>query len=427
MSQQIINPSPETHGDARSKINANFTELYLAKLDNTIIVKQASDFGAIDSTKQYFLDGVIDMTGQGSIEVPSGGINIKGYDFNTSGIVCADAAYTLFTSPVGGSGDVLFSNFKVEITGVGSQVYDLVADTGFEAHEVDKINWNDCTSRGTISGYRQGLETGTGLFGGTPQLTLDGTWLGGYFIDTSIVRSLVDGAYSLYKAGATFSMASRFRTNQNIDLPATVSLFDFATANFTNPSTLQLQGCILSRNGVFDASDSNVTPNILASDLKCDWAGNNGIPNTFIGGESSVSSEATTTISVDGSFVDIAGTFAVADMQHFDSPANGQLRHLGTSPRNYNVLAQFALESSANDLVALKGVIYRAATTSFEDAKTIRRTIDSLSGTRDVGHYTYIDSIILNQNDYFKFQVANIGDTSDVIAELDSSFNISVR
>ena len=32
MSQQIVNPSPETHGDARSKINANFTELFNSTL-----------------------------------------------------------------------------------------------------------------------------------------------------------------------------------------------------------------------------------------------------------------------------------------------------------------------------------------------------------------------------------------------------------
>ena len=69
-------------------------------LDNRVIVTQASDFGGIDSTKEYFLDGIIDFTGTGvSIEIPSGGIYITGYNFDTSGLKCTDAAFTLFTSP----------------------------------------------------------------------------------------------------------------------------------------------------------------------------------------------------------------------------------------------------------------------------------------------------------------------------------------
>ena len=163
--------------------------------------------------------------GATSIEIPSGGINIKGYDFNISGLTSSENSYTMFTSPVGGSGDILWSDFKIEVTGTSSQVLDVVADTGFEAFEIDRINFNDCTSLGEIDNYRQGLETGTGRFGGTPNLILSGAWIGGYFIETSIVRSLTDGSYSLYEEGTAFTMASRFRSNQNIDLNTTVAFF----------------------------------------------------------------------------------------------------------------------------------------------------------------------------------------------------------
>ena len=129
----------------------------------------------------------------------------------------------MFTSPAGGSGNLLGQDFAIEITGTGSEVFDVVSDTGAEALEFSRVNYNDCTSLGTIDNYRQGLEVGTGRFGGTPELTLKGVWSGGYFIDTSIVRSLTDGAYTLYKAGTGLSMASRFRSNQNIDLPASAS------------------------------------------------------------------------------------------------------------------------------------------------------------------------------------------------------------
>lgn len=45
--------------------------------ENTVVVKSASDLTNIDSTKNYMLDGVIDMGSQ-SIEVPTGGISISG-------------------------------------------------------------------------------------------------------------------------------------------------------------------------------------------------------------------------------------------------------------------------------------------------------------------------------------------------------------
>ena len=180
---------------AMVKVNDNFNGTYL---DNRIIVKQASDFGTIDSTKEYFLDGVVDM-GAVSIEIPIGGINIKGYDFNSSGLTSSENTYKMFTSPIGGSGDVLWSDFKIEVTGTASQILDIVSDDGNKAFEITRINFNNCTSLGEIDNYRQGLEVGTGRFGGTPNLIFSGAWSGGYFIDSSIVRGLTDGAYSLYE------------------------------------------------------------------------------------------------------------------------------------------------------------------------------------------------------------------------------------
>ena len=160
----------------------------------------------------------------------------------------------------------------------------------------------DCESLGIITNYRQGLEVGTGRFGGKPQLTLAGAWVGGYFIDTSIVRSLVDGAYSLFSAGAGFLMSSRFRSNMNADLNATVSFVDFAPGNFPNSSTLQLDGCLLSRNGAFNSLDATIIPNIVNSDLASSWTANVGIRNTFIGGKQTASAESATVIAVTSTF-----------------------------------------------------------------------------------------------------------------------------
>jgi len=418
----------EAAGSIIKDPTANINATLAGNLTNRVIVNQASDLaGTLDSMKQYFLNGIIDMGGQ-SIEVPQGGLTITGYSFDLSKLISSEAAYTMFTSPAGGSGNVLGMDYAVEVTGVGSQVYDLVSDTGFEAFEFTRVNYNNCSSLGSIDNYRQGLEIGTGRFGGKPELTLIGTWVGGYFIDTSIVRSLDDGAYSLFSAGAGFVMSSRFRSNQNIDLPASASFLDFAASNFVNPSTLQLDGCLITRDGVFDATDSNIIPNIAASALVCEWMGNNGIDNTFVGGEVIVSTEVETTIVSDGVYVDLAGTFTATELTHFDSPSNGQLRHIGDSPREYQIGGQLVIDGTANDVVAIKAVIFRFATTSFEDQKVQNRVINNLSGGgRNVGYYVYFDNITLNKNDYVFFQVANIGDTNNVTLELDSSFAVQAR
>ena len=140
-----------------------------------------------------------------------------------------------------------------------------------------------------------------------------------------------------------------------------------------------------------------------------------------------LTAEITTTIVSPGAFVDLAGTWTASDLQHFDEPANGQLRHLGQSPIEYKVSGQLVLDSNSNDEVDLKIVIWRAATSTFEDGKTIRRVINNLQGGRDVAYFVLSDNIILNGNDYVKLQVANVNATNNITAEIDSFMNIEAR
>ena len=123
---------------------------------NLVIVQQASDLsGTLDPTKEYVIDGVVDMGSQ-SIEVPAGGLNIRGWNFNVSKLISSANNYTMFTSPVSGSGDVLGADYAIEVTGANSQVYDLKAVDNFRAFEFERINYNNCVSLGQIDSYRQG-------------------------------------------------------------------------------------------------------------------------------------------------------------------------------------------------------------------------------------------------------------------------------
>ena len=111
MAQQIIDigsqandGTGDTLRDAMIKANGNFTELYSeipVELDNRIIVNQtnkdATIGGIIDSSKQYFLDGIIDM-GTTQITVPPTGMTIIGLSFDISGLTSSEDNYTMFVS-----------------------------------------------------------------------------------------------------------------------------------------------------------------------------------------------------------------------------------------------------------------------------------------------------------------------------------------
>lgn len=400
---------------------------------NQIIVNQSNKDvtlgGVIDSTKEYFLDGIIDM-GTTEITVPNDGIILKGYSFANSGLISSEDNYTMFKTLIaiaGGGGGLLMSSMFVSVTGSGSKVYDMSDSDGQHAIELDKFNYINCTSLGVLDGYRQGLELDTGRFGGSPSLTLSGAWLGGYRVSTSIVRNMSNTtAEPLFKKGIDFVMQSRFLTDINCDLGTLQPLLDFEDTNFPNPSTLEIKNAIITRNGLSVPNDLNITPNITASNLSCSWRINNGIPNTFVGAIATITTEVETGVTGGLPFI-LLGTFTNTDMQHFDSPSNGQLRHLGDNPREYTVNFDFSLDGGANqtyqiDLIkndGLPSIVYSQ-----------RRVINNLQGggsSRDIGYFTGLANVILNKNDYVYWQISNLTNNNNCTLELDSSWSVEER
>lgn len=393
-----------------------------------VIVTTAADFPTVlDSTVQYFIDGTVDM-GTRSLEIPAGGIHLHGYDLELSVLSSTADNYTMFTSPVGGSGDVLGSDFAITVSGTNSQVYDIVDSNGFHAIEFAALNYIDCTSLGTIDSYRQGLETGSGRFGGSPSLTLKGPWVGGFRITTSIVRGLDAGMTEpLFKAGAGFTMASRFLTDINVDLPAGAALLDFSPANFANPSTVQLQGCIVTRVGVSDPTDTNLTPNIVEKDLAASFKNNQGLSNTHPGGGYKVTTEVATVVSVIDTYYTLAGTTSGEHLQHFSSPTDGQIRNDGNNPREFTVFADMTVEGTANDDLSLRLMKYDASAATAVEVSTQRRPVNNLSGGRDVAFFSMLTHVALDIGDYIYLTVANHSGTGNVTAELDSRLMVTER
>ena len=422
-------------GEWTSDRNAIVNQLETSKRNSEIRVTQQNKGttlgGTIDSTRVYFLDGIIDM-GSTQITVPATGISIKGDSFDISGLISSQDNYTMFISATvggdgGGSGNVLGADYYISVTGAGSKVYEIYDDTGFNAFEFARLNYINCTDLGDIHNYRQGLEEGTGRFGGSPSLTLHGLWRGGYRITTSIVRSLAGTMTKpLFKEGLIFQMNSRFLTDINCDLPTLAPFSDFKTFNFPNPSTVQLKGTIFTRDGGFNPNDTNIFSDLEASDLACDWDNNIGIKNTFIGGALNNDVAVETVIATLGTAVDLNGTFTPRDLQHFDTPANGRLRHIGTNPTDFLVTWDLLIDGKNNDNYEIFLIkIDSLANVTVEISQV--RTVNNFQGGRDVGIWTGSAPVTLNQNDLVFWQIANLLDTDNCTLEVDSTWTITER
>ena len=404
-------------------------------LANRIIVTQDNIAttlgGVIDSTKEYFLDGIIDL-GTTQITVPTTGMTLKGFSFDVSGLISSEDNYTMFVSEtiLIGSGNVLGSDYLIDVSGTNSKVYELYDATGFNAFEFQRVNYNNCTSLGDIYDYRQGLESGTGRFGGSPSLTLHGLWLGGYRITTSIVRSMSDlTTEPLFKAGTLFQMNSRFLTDMNVDLGDLQSLLDFAPSNFPNASTLQLKGCEITRGGIYVSNDTNITPNINRTDTSCYWKNNNGILNTFVGGTISVISEELTVIGAGSTYYDLEGVFLGNGLQHFSASADGKLTHLGTTPTEYEVTSSLILESRRNDELTVRFRKWDNSAGVFINLDYTEQTrqVLSLQGGRDVANFTLVVGSSLDENDFLQLQVKNNSGNQNVTAEVSSFYRVQER
>lgn len=387
-------------------------------LSSMVVVNSANDLaGTLDSSKFYFVDGMIDM-GTQSIEIPAGGLFIGGFNVEISKLFSTENDHTMFTSPVGGSGSFLSTFLTMTVSGTTSEIFNIVGKTGNEAIEFQNTIFRDCDSLGTVDNYRQGLEHITSRFGRKPTLTLKGAWAGGYRATTTLVRNLAAGMTgAIFEAGAGFVMQSRFLTDMNVDLPASASLFDFAAANFPNSSTLLLDRCVITRDGVVDATDSNLTPNITAGALASLWTANNGITNTLVGGISTVSAEIETTINTQGVFETLAGTYATQQLQHFDAPVNGQLRHLGSVPRDFVALVDLVIGGTQNTSVTIRLTMWDDSASAFLTVHDQTRPILNQPGGTNVAFFSLTHDITLDINDYAFFEIANISGTQNVTAQ----------
>lgn len=392
-------------------------------LDTFVVVSSPQELQNTDPNKVYVLDGVIDFSSSNlSIEVPQGGLSILGFGLDQFKLTCSDDNYSLFTSPSEGSGNLFLSNLSIEVTGTNSQVYELTSDTGFEAVELSIVNYNNCTSLGEITSYRQVLESGTGRFGGTPELTLSGNF-NGYRVSTSIVRNL-NNITSLFKEGTSLQLSGRFISDMNCDLPPSGSLLDFSESNILNKESLALQGAFITRSGVIDSQDPDITPNISQTSLKSLWKGNTGIPNTTKYIRSTIVTEATTVVSAIDTYYPLQGVWTVEANSHISMPANGEFEILsGTG--TYEFSGDLSIEGGANQEVDVRVVKSTDGGSTYpQEIFHSKRLVNNLLGFRDVAFFNLTFVETLSEGERVRLEVENKSGVTNLTVELGSSFII---
>lgn len=394
-----------------------------SNMSTQVIVKDKFDLiGELRSDVVYVIDGTIDM-GSNSIVVPRNGLSIIGLTFDVSSIFSSEDNATLFVSEVGGSGNLLLRGLSLRASGIGSKVYDLTSFDGTPTIELNRVNYIECASLGTVFNYRQFLEDNTARFGGSPELTFDGNWNGAR-ISTSLTRG-ISNISALFKAGSTLTFSGRFISDMNCDLPATGAYFDFSESNFLTEASLNLKDGIVTRLGIVDTSDTTTHPNIDDKSVKSFWSGNTGISNTQKYIRSTLTAEVETVISVIDEYVPILGTFSADKLSHFTSPSNGEFR-LDSGNGAYQIFGDLTLSSFSGNVLQVRVVRSLDGGVTFSDEiYSTTRSVNALSGPRDVAFFTINSIESIERGDILRIEARNRTSTANIKAELSGSFAIS--
>jgi hypothetical protein len=252
----------------------------IGKLKEIVVQNKTQLLGVLRSDSLYLIDGSFDFLAGETIVVPAGGLNITGYTFDASRLSSYGVTnHKIFTSPVGGSGNLIIHNIAFTTTGTGAGVFDIIDSDGTHALEMVTVNFEGCKQIGKIKNYRQGTGITIGIYGCADGLQLSGTWTGFKLTNTNCFSFGTTG--TMFKKDTDTIFSNRLYLEINVDLPTGAKLADFQPSNFSLPELFQMNSSLIKYNGTInDTNTTAILPNITANDSKSLWRSNVGIPDT---------------------------------------------------------------------------------------------------------------------------------------------------
>lgn len=391
-------------------------------LSNQVIVKRASDLsGPLDSDTVYLVDGQIDM-GSTQIKVPEGGLVIQGLGFGVSKLSSSEAAYSMFVVDPAGtySGDLFLDSIEFEVTGTGSQVWDLDNAENGHAVECTTVNFLNCKLLGELANYRQGLWSNVALIRCVDGVTCSGPWAGGFRATTAIIVSAgVDFTGTLFKAGPGLVMSGRFLTDMNVEQIADIGTFcDFAPANIANNGRFQVRGLSINPN-------ANGFPNMPSSSVKARFSNCDGVRNTYIGGQWSITTEVETVIAAANTPVKVAGVTTYVDENWFGHTTDNAFIYEGSDEVGVTIFCNLSFSGGNADQINVILRHWVDSSSSWVDlAESGPFTLNNAGRAENIGLHAFCD---YNQNDRLEVWVENQTDTDNVTAKLGGIVSINER
>lgn len=386
-------------------------------LDNQVVVKKPSDLeGTLSSSKVYAIDGVIDMSGSGiSIRVPQGGLSIIGLGFGISNLKCTDNSYDLFVIDDTYSGNLFIQNLDIEISGTSSRVFNLDNQGNASAVELNTVNFNSCTSLGSLDEYRQFLGQNIGFFSISQGLECVGNWTGGFRLTTALARGV--GSSIIIKAGTALVFNGRVLSDINMEGQSSATFTDMSASNIFTDG--QLEVITANFNGV-----TNPIPNITGSNVKSRFRNCLGIKNTYVGGQWSLSSQvATVFTSVNPN--KIAGTTTYTELQWFSNSTNNAFVYDSTQTIEVEVKGTLSFTGGNGDQIALIVRQWDNSASAYIDlSETGSVTMNAAGRAEGV---SVLGFGTLDENDRIELWAENQTDTTSITMLLGGLLSVSER
>lgn len=346
---------------------------FFSRFENAIVVKKAEDLLNIDSTKNYIIDGSIDMGSQ-SIVIPSGGISISGLNGarDVAILYSSEDNFDLFVTADGSySGDVVMESCTVQLTGSNSRMFNIDNNENGNACELVEVNITDGIC-GLIDSYR-----------------LSGS-----------VRSDLNMTSSTNNANCT--------------------LCNFSPSNIVNDDGFVFDNVRVNLN-VLDP-----VPNMPASSTKARFRNCVGMPNTYVGGIYSVSVSSSTVISLVNTPVKMAGTTVYKDMNWFSNTTSNSFVYDSDLPIDVQVLCNLSFSGGNNDQITVRIYHYDSSSSTYNDIGFSQATLNGGGGDR-AENVLVLGTTILGKNDRIEIWIENNTDTSNISVIVGGQVIVSER
>lgn len=379
------------------------------QLKSVVYVTTPSQLTSPKSDVLYVVDGSVDM-GSTTIDLTNTDLNISGANGarEVAKLFSTEDNHTMFTGNP--AGNVYMTEMSLCTTGTNSKLFDLT-NGGNASFEFQNMNFggfgvgDGVTSMGEVNNYRQGFMSGCGFYFVNDGLTLSGAWSGFVVQDSNVINPTT--AMTLLKEGTSLTFSGSVRSNINfLSVNSASVLADFQEANFLNKGAFSLNNV--------RTTATNAIPNIASSSDYVRFRNCDGIKDTYIGGQWSITSQATTTITSANTPVKVAGTTTYVDMQWFEAVGNNTYRYTGTQTIEVECKGVVSMTGGNNDQASIFFRHYDDSEASYNDAPKTQATLNGgVLGTRAEG-VPFFGYFTVNQNDLIEVWVENNTDTTNI-------------